>query len=107
MSLAAARGMLSEIFEARHNKEVMLSLRSFCVIAWVLVAGQGVAKDLADYDSLRLVGAMREDERMLRSALAEQLRRTALSEQDMDCLDRFEYPRITDIVASEISARMT
>lgn len=85
----------------------MLSLRSFYVITFLLVAGHSVAKELADYDSLRLVSAMREDERMLRSALAEKLRRTGLSQQDMECLDGFEYPKITDIVASAISAKMT
>jgi len=85
----------------------MLGLRSFCVAALVLVAGPGIAKGVAEYDALRLVGAMREDERMLRSALAEQLRRTGLSQQDMECLDRFEYPEITDIVAGAISAKMT
>lgn len=85
----------------------MLSLRSFYVTAFLLMAGHSVAKGIADYDSLRLVSAMREDERMLRSALAEKLRRTGLSGQDMECLDRFEYPEITDIVASEIHSRMT
>jgi len=30
-----------------------------------------------------------------------------LSEQDMECLDRFDYPEITDIVASQISVKMT
>ena len=44
---------------------------------------------------------------MLRSALVQKLRRTGLSEQDMECLDRFDYPEITDIVASEIGGKMT
>lgn len=85
----------------------MLSLRSFVLTICLVAAGPSVAKELADYDSLRLVSAMREDERMLRSALVEKLRRTGLSEQDMDCLDRFDYPEITDIVASQISVKMT
>lgn len=85
----------------------MLSLRSLFITALVLVAGQSFAKAAAEYDALRLVGAMREDERMLRSALAEQLRQGGLSQQDRECLDRFEYPEVTDIVASIISARMT
>ena len=106
MSLAARRGMLLALFRLA-QQEVMLGLRLFYVTALVLVAGQSIAKGVTEYDSLRLVGAMREDERMLRSALAEQLRRTGLSQQDSECLDRFEYPDLTDIVASAISARMT
>lgn len=85
----------------------MLSLRSFVLTIFLVAAGPVVAKELADYDSLRLVSAMREDERMLRSALVEKLRRTGLSEQEMECLDRFDYPEITDIVASDISVKMT
>lgn len=85
----------------------MLSLRSLLVTAFLLAAGQSVGNELADYDVLRLVSAMRDDERMLRSALMEKLRRTGLSGQDMECLDRFEYPEITDIVASAISDKMT
>lgn len=85
----------------------MLSLRSFLVTILLLAAGQSVAKGVADYDSLRLVSAMREDERMLRSALAQKLQRTELSEPDRACLDRLEYPVITDIVASEIGGKMT
>jgi hypothetical protein len=84
----------------------MLSLRSFVLTIVLVAAGQSVAKELADFDSLRLVSAMREDERMVRFALAEKLRRTGLSEQEMECLDRFEYPEITDILASEISVKM-
>lgn len=85
----------------------MLSLRSFGLTIVLVAAGPSAAKELADFDSLRLVSAMREDERMLRSALVEKLRRTGLSERDMECLDRFDYPEITDIVASEISGKMT
>lgn len=85
----------------------MLSLRSLYVTTLLLVAGPGIAEELIDYDSLRLVGAMREDERLLRSALSERLRRTGLSERDMECLDRFEYPEITDIVADQVKSRMT
>jgi hypothetical protein len=85
----------------------MLSLRSVLVTTFLLAAGHSVASELADYDSLRLVSAMREDERMVRSALAERLRRTGLSEQDMECLDSFDYPEITQIVASDISLQMT
>jgi hypothetical protein len=72
-----------------------------------MAATHCVAKDLADYDSLRLVSAMREDERLLRSALTQKLRQTGLSERDMQCLDRFAYAEITDIVATEIGTRMT
>jgi hypothetical protein len=85
----------------------MLSLRSFVLTIFLVAAGSSVATELADYDSLRLVSAMREDERMLRSALVDKLRRTGLSEQEMQCLDRFEHPEITDIVASQISVKMT
>jgi hypothetical protein len=85
----------------------MLSLRSLYVTTLLLVAGHSVAEEFADYDALRLVSAMREDERLLRSALSERLRRTGLSAQDMECLDRFEYPEITDVVADQVSARMS
>jgi hypothetical protein len=71
------------------------------------VPGHSLAKGAADYDSLRLVSAMREDERMVRSAVAQKLRQAGLSQQDRECLDRFEYPEITPIVASEISRKMT
>jgi hypothetical protein len=95
-----------------HHKEVMLSLRSFLFHSFhltivLVAAGPTVANELADYESLRLVSAMREDERLLRSALVEKLRRTGLSAQDMECLDRFDYPEITDIVASEINVKLT
>jgi hypothetical protein len=85
----------------------MLSLRSFLVAVLLSAAGQSVAKGVAEYDSLRLVSAMREDERMLRSVLVQKLQRTGLSEQDRTCLDRLDYPEITDIVASEIGGKLT
>lgn len=85
----------------------MLSLRSLLVTIIFLAAGPSLAKGVADYDSLRLVSATREDERMVRSARVQKLQRTSLSQQDMECLDRFEYPQVTDIVASEISRKMT
>lgn len=85
----------------------MLTLRPFLVTVLLLTALQSVAKGVTDYDSLRLVSAMREDERMLRSALAQKLQRAGLSEQDKECLERIEYPEITDILAREIGARMT
>lgn len=85
----------------------MLGLRSFFVTVLLAAAAPTLANELAYYDSLRLVSAMREDERMLRAALAQKLRVTGLSEQDMQCLDRFAYPEITDIVANEINVRMT
>jgi hypothetical protein len=85
----------------------MLGLRPFFVVVLWAAAASGLANELTDYDSLRLVSAMREDERMLRAALTQKLRQTGLSGQDMQCLDRFDYPQVTDIVANEISARMT
>jgi len=85
----------------------MLGLRSFFVAVILTAAAPTLANELTHYDSLRLVSAMREDERMLRLALAQKLRQTGLSGQDMQCLDRFAYPELTDIVADEIGLRMT
>lgn len=99
--------MLQGSYLGEAQQEVMLVLRSLLVAVLLLAAGHSVAKEPADYDSLRLVSAMREDERILSSTVAEKLRRTGLSEQDMACLDRFEYPAITEIVARDISVRMT
>src|SRR5688500_1749504 len=83
----------------------MLSLRVFLAAALLVAAVQSVAKELISYDSLRLVSAMRDDERMLRLARAEKLR-AQLSQQDSECLDRLEYPALTDIAAQRISATM-
>ena len=85
----------------------MLSLRSFLTTILLLAAVQSAAKEPAYYDSLRLVSAMREDERMLRSARAEKLQQTKLSEQDIECLDGLEYPAIADIAAWQIIDNMT
>lgn len=85
----------------------MLSRRSFLGTIFLLAAVQTFAKEPAYYDSLRLVGAMREDERMLRAARAEKLQRTKLSAQDRQCLESLEYPDITDIAAWQISSNMT
>lgn len=65
------------------------------------------AREPAYYDSLRLVSAMREDERMLRVAREEKLQRGRLSPQNRQCLDSLEYSEITDIVARQISYSMT
>lgn len=85
----------------------MLSLRSFVAVTLLLAAIQTGAEELAYYDSLRLVSAMREDERMLVAARVEKLRQGRLSKQDLECLDRLEYPEITGIVARRISDQMT
>jgi hypothetical protein len=85
----------------------MLRFRSFLATTLLLTAMQSTAKELAYYDSLRLVSAMRADEQLLRSARAEKLRQTKLSEQDIECIDRFEYPEITDLVAGQVSDNMT
>lgn len=82
----------------------MLSLRWFFATTLLLAAVHSVAKELVSYDSLRLVSAMRDDERLAR---VEKLRRGALSEQDRECLDRLEYPELTEIAARRITETMT
>ena len=82
-------------------------VRSFLATALLLSAVQSVAKDLAYYDSLRLVSAMREDERMLRVVREEKIQRSRLSQQDLQCLESLEYPELTDIVARHIGYSMT
>jgi hypothetical protein len=85
----------------------MLVVRSFLATALLLSAVQSVAKELAYYDSLRLVGAMRDDERMLRLARTQRSTRSKLSDQDVECLDRLEYPEFTAVAARAISDNMT
>lgn len=85
----------------------MFVVRSFLATALLLSAVQSVAKELAYYDSLRLVSAMRDDERMLRLARAEKLSRSKLSDEDIECLDRLEYPELTAVAARRISDTMT
>lgn len=85
----------------------MLSFRWFLASTLLLTAVQVVAKELAYYDSLRLVSAMREDERELRLGRAEKLRQTKLSKEDRECLENLEYPELTDIAAKQISDIMT
>jgi hypothetical protein len=82
----------------------MLSLRPFFATTLLLAATHGVAKELISYDSLRLVSAMREDERLAR---VEKLQRAQLSKPDRECLDRLEYPELTDIAARRITGLMT
>src|SRR5688500_13839473 len=85
----------------------MVVVRSFLATALLLSAVQSVAKELAYYDSLRLVSAMRDDERMLRLARAEKLTQSKLSDQDIECLDRLEYPELTAVAAERIGENMT
>jgi hypothetical protein len=80
----------------------MLSFRSFFATALLLTTVPAFAKELAYYDSLRLVSAMREDEVILRMARAEKLQRTKLNLQDQQCLDSLEYPEFTEIAAKQI-----
>ena len=87
-------------------KEIMSGVRSFLAATLLLTAVPGIAKELISYDSLRLVSAMREDERLLRLARAEKLR-SQLSKEDTECLDRLEYPELTDVAAQRISDNMT
>lgn len=82
----------------------MLSLRPFLATTLLLAATHSVAKELISYDSLRLVSAMREDERLVRVS---KLQRTQLSKEDRECLDRLEYPELTDIPAQRVSDLMT
>lgn len=84
----------------------MSSVRSFLAAALLVTAVPSVAKDLVSYDSLRLVSAMREDERILRLARNEKLR-SQLSKEDSECLARLEYPALTDIAARQITENMT
>jgi hypothetical protein len=88
-------------------EKIMLSFRSFFATALLLTTVPVSAKDLALYDSLRLVSAMREDEVMLRMARADKLQRTKLNQQDLQCLDSLEYPELTQIVARHIGYIMT
>src|SRR5687767_10918274 len=85
----------------------MVVVRSFLATALLLSAVQSVAKELAYYDSLRLVSAMRDDERMLRLARTERSTRSKLSDLDVECLDRLEYPEFTAVAARAISDNMT
>ena len=85
----------------------MLSFRSFLTATLLLATAQSAAKEPAYYDSLRLVSAMRDDERMLRLGRAEKLRQSKLSEQDVQCLERLEYSEITAIAAQQISGNLT
>lgn len=85
----------------------MLVVRSFLVTALLLSAVQSAAKELAYYDALRLVSAMREDEVALRLARADKLERGKLNQQDRECLDSLEYPELTEIVARQIGYNMT
>jgi hypothetical protein len=85
----------------------MLSFRSFFALASLWAAVPSAAKEPAYYDSLRLVSAMREDERMLRLIREQKSQRTTLSPQDRECLDNLEYPELTDIVARQIGYNMT
>lgn len=85
----------------------MFVVRSFLAAALLLSAVQSVAKELAYYDSLRLVSAMREDERMLRVVREQKIQRNKLHQEDLQCLDSLEYPELTDIVARQIGNTMT
>jgi hypothetical protein len=89
------------------QEEIMFVVRSFLASALLLSTVQSVAKELAYYDSLRLVGAMREDERMLRVVREQKLQSSKWSQQDLQCLDSLEYPVLTDIVARQIGYSMT
>lgn len=85
----------------------MLTVRSTLATTLLLTALPSVANEPAYYDSLRLVSAMREDERMVLSARADKIRRTRLSREDLQCLDSLEYPQLTDIAAWQINDAMT
>src|SRR5688572_26551462 len=89
------------------QEEIMFVVRSFLASALLLSTVQSVAKELAYYDSLRLVGAMREDERMLRVVREQKLQSSKWSQQDLQCLDSLEYPVLTDIVDRQIGYSMT
>lgn len=86
---------------------IMLSFRSFFATALLLTTVPGSAKELAYYDSLRLVSAMREDEVILRMARVDKSQRTKLNPQDQQCLDSLEYPELTEIVARQIGYMLT
>lgn len=86
----------------------MFVVRSFLATALLLAAVQSVAKDdLAYYESLRLVSAMREDERLLRVVRDEKIQRSRLSPPDLQCLQGLEYSELTDIVARQVGNSMT
>jgi len=84
----------------------MFVVRSFLATALLLSAVQSVAKEFAYYDSLRLVSAMRDDERMLQLA-RELSTRSKLSDEDSECLDRLEYPEFTPVAARAVEDNMT
>ena len=85
----------------------MLSFRSFLATALLLSTVPVSAKELAYYDSLRLVSAMREDEVILRMARADKSQRVKLNPQDQQCLDSLEFPELTEIVARQIGYMLT
>ena len=87
----------------------MLCLRPFLIAVLLLTAlhEQSAASEPSYYDSLRLVSAMREDELMLLAARSAKSRRNEIGAQDFECLDRLEYPEVTDIPATQISNRLT
>jgi hypothetical protein len=85
----------------------MCSLRSLLASLLLLTALPSAAKELAYYDSLRLVSAMREDERLLLAVRAAKSQRKQLSAQDGECLDRYEYFELTDIPARQILDKLT
>lgn len=85
----------------------MPSFRSFLAVASLWVAIPSAAKEPAYYDSLRLVSAMREDERMLRIVREEKSQRAKLSQPQRQCLDGLEYFEITELIARQIGYNMT
>src|SRR5687767_8614342 len=87
----------------------MISRRSLLIAALLLAAchQQSLAKEPAYYDSLRLVGAMREDELMLLAVRAAKALRNQPIEQDAKCFDDYEHPDLTDIPARQISEKLT
>jgi hypothetical protein len=88
-------------------EKIMLSFRSFLATALLLSTVPVSAKELAYYDSLRLVSAMREDEVILRMARADKSQRAKLNPQDQQCLDSLEFPELTEIVARQIGYMLT
>jgi hypothetical protein len=59
------------------------------------------------FDSLRLVSAMREDELMVLVVRSAKAARNEIDARDTVCLDRYDFPELTDIPARRITDTLT